>query len=173
MITELETTFWQFEHELVDLQYWVHIFRSLRAAFGPLATSETILEQIRNPPEDSILLLPFHLALSHMPETSLSDACGANIVTFEYLFHYLPISKLMLEYISIYILRYWRKATETQAFALRNPQMFKRELLFIEQPTFSNIAALLLFAADATGTRLGDGLRQSLADAAYSSSYQH
>jgi hypothetical protein len=73
----------------------------------------------------------------------------------------------MVEDVATYILRYWRKIVDTQAFALRNPQAIKEAVVSIQSPTSSNTATLLLLAAEATGVRLGQELRQSLTDAAH------
>ncbi len=168
LLSELETIFRQSEHELVDLQYWLDIFRELRLAFSQLARRETFLEQIRNFPTGDVRGFPLFLALSCVPEVHLAHSCGSQSVIFSYLIQTLPVSKLMLEDVSIYILNYWRRVAETQAFGLSNPQTFRRELQLIEHPTFSNVATLLLLAADATGIQLDDKLRQSLTDSAHS-----
>jgi hypothetical protein len=85
-ITGLETMFQQSKHELVDPDYWSHMFRQLRVAFSPLATHETILGQIQTLPEDEAhLRLLFYLALSRTPNATLSEICGAHAAVFEFL----------------------------------------------------------------------------------------
>jgi hypothetical protein len=114
------------------------------------------------------LILPkyLHLAFSHMQNVTLTEACGAQIIVFEALLRLLSSAKHMAEEIAIYVLRYWQDVATTQAFALRNPQAFRRSLSVLQQPTFSSIAKLLLLAAHATETHLSESLRQNLANVA-------
>lgn len=72
----------------------------------------------------------------------------------------------MAEEITIYVLRYWQNVAATQAFALRNPQAFRRSINMLQHPTFSSIAKLLLLAANATEAHLSESLRQNLANVA-------
>jgi hypothetical protein len=169
VIAELETIFRKYEHELADPQYWYSILYEFRLAFSPSTTRETIREQIQNLPEGGFPLVLFYLALSRTPNASLAEICGTQAVAFDFLFRALPASKLMAEDIATYVLRYWTEVVETQGFALRNPQLFKRSLESLRQPTFENVAKLLLLASDATGSQLSDSLRQSLLNSAGSS----
>ena len=165
-IAELETLFMQPEHGLIDLEFWRDTFRDLRLAFSPLATRETLLEQIRGMSDEGLRLLPYCLALSRMPEISLSGSCGAQLVTFDFLFRALPASKLMIEDVTTFIFRYWRRVVSTEAFALRNAEGLIEAVRSIHEPTTSNVAALLLLAAEATDTRLSSELQESLTKAA-------
>ena len=76
----------------------------------------------------------------------------------------------MAEDMAVYLSRYWAGVAETQAFALRNPQLLRRAVSGLQQPTFSDVATLMLLAAYATGTGLSESLRLSLIHAAESSS---
>jgi hypothetical protein len=166
-IRELQIIFQEFESELAEPQHWSNIFRELRTAFSPLATRETIQGQIQSLPEDeSYLRLLFYLALSRTPDATLSEICGAQAATFEFLLRQRSLTQLMAEDMTVYLSRYWAEVAKTRTFALRNPQLFRRAVSGLQQPMFSNVAALMLFAADATGTRLSDSLHQNLIKAA-------
>jgi hypothetical protein len=170
-IRELESIFQQSESELAEPQHWSNIFRELRTAFSPLATREIIQGQIQTLPEDEThLCLLLYLALSRTPNASLSEICGAQAVTFEFLLRQQSITQLMAEDMAVYLSRYWTGVAETQAFALRNPQLLIRAVSRLQQPMISDVAALILVAAYATGTRLSESLHQNLINAADSSS---
>jgi hypothetical protein len=170
-IRELEIIFQESESELVEPQHWSNIFKELRTAFSPLATRETIQGQIQTLPEDEAHLhLLLYLALSRTPNATLSEICGAQAATFEFLLRQRSITQLMTEDMTIYLLRYWAEVAKSQGFALRNPQLFRRAVSGLQQPMFSNIAALLRLAAYETGTQLSESLHQNLIKAADSSS---
>jgi hypothetical protein len=170
-IRELEIIFQQSESELAESQHWSNIFRELRTAFSSLATRETIQGQIQTLPEDEMhLRLLLYLALSRTPNATLSEICGAQAATFEFLLRQRSITQLMAEDMAVYLLQYWAAVAKTQAFALRNPQLFRRVASGLQQPMFSNVAALMLLAAHATGTQLSESLHQNLINAADSPS---
>jgi hypothetical protein len=163
MITALATLFQQHAGDLVDLQFWSRILHELRIAFSPLAIPGTIREQIHNCPASEFeLLLLLHLALSRTPNATLAETYQAQTIAFEALLRTLPWSQFMAEDVAIYLLRYWQNVAATQAFALHNPQKFRQSIDALQEPTFSNVAKLLLLAADATATSLSDSLRQNL-----------
>ena len=167
LVTDLSTFIQQCEYDFIDLQYWAQSLRELHIAFSPLAIPATVSEQIRNCPVDEFeILLLLHLALLHMRNVPLTEVCGAQIIVFDALLRTLPMAKLMAEEIAMYVLSYWQNVVKSQAFALRNLQAFRRSINVLQQPTFANIAQLLLLAANATGTQLSESLRQSLANVA-------
>jgi hypothetical protein len=113
-------------------------------AFSPLATRETIHEQIRALPKDeSFLRLLLCSALSRAPKATLRECCEPQAAAFSFLLRQRPDSEPMTEDIAIYLLRYWRDVAETQAFALYNAQAFRNAVRAIQQPTFSDTAFLL------------------------------
>jgi hypothetical protein len=116
------------------------------------------------------LCLLLYLALSRTPNANLSEICGAQAVTFEFLLRQRSITQLMAEDMAVYLSRYWAGVAETQAFALRNPQLLRRAVSRLQQPMISDVAALILVTAYATGTRLSESLHQNLINAADSSS---
>jgi hypothetical protein len=155
----------------VESQHWSNVFRELRTAFSPLATRETIQGQIHTLPENEAYLhLLLDLALSRIHDATLSEICGAQAATFEFLLRQRSITQLMAEDMTIYLLRYWAEVAKNQGFALRNPQLFRRAVGALQQPMFSNVAALLRLAAYETGTQLSESLHQNLIKAADSSS---
>jgi hypothetical protein len=171
MIRELEIIFQGSESELVESQHWSNVFRELRTAFSPLATRETIQGQIHTLPENEAYLhLLLDLALSRIHDATLSEICGAQAATFEFLLRQRSITQLMAEDMTIYLLRYWAEVAKNRGFALRNPKLFRRAVSVLQQPTFSNVAALLRLAAYETGTQLSESLHQNLIKAADSSS---
>lgn len=166
VISELETVFRQFEQHLVDSQHWLNMLRELRIAFSSLATRETIYGQIRTLPEGLAYLSPLlYLALSCAPNATLPECCGAQAVAFDYLLYCKPASELMTEDIAVFVLEYWVQIARSQAFAIRNPQAFRRKLKAILVPTYSQVAGLLLDAANSTGVRLAQDLRDRLREA--------
>src|SRR5882724_473423 len=170
-IRELEIIFQQSESELAEPQHWSNIFRELRTAFSLLTTRETIQGQIQTLPEDEAhLRLLLYLALSRTPNVTVSEICGAQAATFEFLLRQRSITQLMVEDMIIYLLRYWTEAAKNQGFALRNPQLFRRAVSVLQQPMLSNVAALLRLAAYETRTQLGESLHQNLIKAADTSS---
>jgi hypothetical protein len=76
----------------------------------------------------------------------------------------------MAEDMAVYLSRYWAGVAETQAFAPHNPQLLRRAISGLQRPMFSDVAALMLLAAYATGTGLSESLYQNLISAADSSS---
>ena len=165
-ITELETIFGQSDRVPANLQYWQHMLRELRIAFSPLATRETIHEQIRALAEnEAFLRLLIYIALSCVPNATIRECCEAQAAAFCFLLRQNPDSKIMTEDIAIYVLRYWKYIAETRAFGLYNSQAFTNAVRAIQWPAFSNIAALLLLAGNSTEARFSDSVRQSLIDA--------
>jgi len=169
-IGELRDAFQEFNHELADPNYWLHMLSELDIAFSPLATRETIRDQVRSLSESELhLRLLLYLALSRSPNSTLAESCGAQAIAFDLLLRMGPVSKLMAEDTAEHLMRYWTHVSETQAFALRNPQIFRNRARSIQQPSFANVASLLLAAENATGVRFAADLRASLLQASKNS----
>lgn len=167
-LSELEHVFAEFTNELVDLPFWQRLFHELRLAFSPTATQHSILEQIRRLPEtESYCRVLLHLALSRVSDATLSEICAAQITVFDFFSRVLPVGNIIMANIALYLIRYWREVVDSQAFALRSPQVFRREIQSLQLPTPRNAATLLLLAADATGVHLNGGFRQSLTTTAH------
>ena len=166
----LNAAFQEVSHQLVDVNYWLHMLSELGIAFSPFAARETIHDQIRSLPESELhLRLLLYLALSRSPNSTLAESCGAQAVAFDLLLRMEPVSKLMAEDTAEHLMRYWTHVSETQAFALRNPQIFRNRARSIQQPSFANVASLLLAAENATGVRFAADLRASLLQASKNS----
>jgi hypothetical protein len=162
-ITALETIFHRPEYKFEDHQYWLSMLREVRLAFGPSVTRQKIYEQIQAlPTSEFALRLLLYLAVSRTSNTTLEECCGAQTVAFELLLRFSPFSKLMVRDFSGYVLRYWNQVSKTQRFALQSPQAFRKAVAAIQEPSISNVASLLLLAADATGAHFSEELRGRL-----------
>ena len=105
MIMELQGIFQEFEHELVDPEYWKHILRELRIAFSSLATPEILRGQIEALRDDDSLLRV--LLISNSDYGTLEECCGVQAAAFDFLIGKEPGGKLMARYLAVYILRFW------------------------------------------------------------------
>ena len=165
MVMELQSIFEESEHELVDPEYWKRMLRGLRIVFSPLATCEILRGQIQALREDeSLMRVLLYLAISNSDYGTLEECCGVQAVAFDFLLDKEPGSKLMTNHLAISILRFWRHVAQTQTFALHNHLRFRNAVRIIQKPTFSNIALLLLLAANATGARFSDDLCRRLVE---------
>jgi hypothetical protein len=103
-----------------------------------------------------------YLTISNSDYGTLEECCGVQAAAFDFLLDKEPGSKLMARYLAVYILRFWRRVTETQADAFHNALRFRNATKIIQKPTFSNIAVLLLLAENAMGARFSEDLRRRL-----------
>ena len=123
--------------KLADHSYWAGTFRELRLAFSPLATRETIHEQIREVPEDEqYLLLLLFLVSSRAPNARLEEVCGRQAVALEFLLPHLLDGKVMVERVAAHICRYWRRFAYDESFATQDLRQLQEAVSALRGPQF-------------------------------------
>jgi hypothetical protein len=148
--------------QLSDIEYWRRVVRELRVAFSPLAIPDTVRSQLKEHSSDTWVSALLYLALGDASDSTLEESCATQAVAFEVLLRMRPLSDVMVRNVTRYILRFWRRAAEREAFALRRPRAFRAAIESLTEETPSSAVEALLLAAEATGVILGSQLVQSL-----------
>ncbi|MBI4219917.1 MAG: hypothetical protein HY682_07240 [Chloroflexi bacterium] len=148
--------------QLADVEHWRRVVRELRVAFSPLATRDTVRSQLKEHSGDTWMSALLYLALGDASDSTLEESCGRQAVAFEVLLRMRPVSDVMVRNVTRYILRFWQRAGEREAFALRRPGAFRAAVESLPEESPSSAVQALLLAAEATGVILGAELVQSL-----------
>jgi hypothetical protein len=148
--------------QLSDVEYWRRVVRELRAAFSPLATRDTVRSQLNEHSGDAGMSALLYLALDNVSDSTLAQSCRTQAVVFDALLRMRPASDVMVRNVTRYIVRFWQRAGEREAFALSRPQAFRTAVESLTGESPSSAAQALLLAGQATGVILPAELEQSL-----------
>lgn len=165
VISQFEEVFKE-RPELIDLDFWLNIFKELKIAFSPLATKETINEQLRAFPNDLNMQMLLFFALWLSDAALLERNCVAQASVLDFLMRTLPYTKLMVEYISIYLIKFWARAVKKYPSAFQSPQLFDSFLQSVHLPVASKAVLIILMAADEIGAYIDDDIFERLVNLA-------
>jgi hypothetical protein len=149
---------------LEDRNHWAQLIGAADLIFKPVtgnAGVKTKLGEIL--PDDTDIKLILYLALSPQLDTPLNEIANSQAIVYQFVLNRKGGYGMMRKGVGALIVRTWRHIAEKRGFYLSNPMRLRKLLSETHsQPTETEVAQVLLAAANSVGIQYDEEVYQTL-----------
>lgn len=164
VLSDMENIFSQ-DSELEDPTYWLSRIDKLKLAFSSSVTVSDLDRELSTYQKEPMFFALLSLAFCLIPTGLLKVKCQLQGEVFDFFVQCLSVMKLVVEYTSDYIIKFWKNILVNESSNFQHSQDFRNFVLSIQSPTIPNVSKLLLQSAKETkaflATDIVDRLRSN------------